>query len=102
MEFTKINDTLVSETLVIKNKTNEGNPSRSEFTVCGNNNADVCLIIHRVTLAASDHDFYSKFAYPLKRYKDKTVWQQRFAIRLSTIQEVANWLNTMQVPNEFK
>ena len=102
MEFTKINDTLVSETLVIKNRTNEGKPSKSEFTVCGKNNADVSLIIHRVTLAASDHDFYSKFAYPAKTYKNKTLWQQRFAIRLSTLREVTDWLNTMEVPNEFK
>lgn len=102
MEFKKFGDTLISETLTIKNKTNEGNPAKTEFTVCGNNNADVSLIIHRVTLASSDNDFYKQFAYPAKTYKNKTLWQQRTSIRLSTLYEVTDWLNTMIVPNEFK
>lgn len=102
MEFTKYGENLISETLVIKNRTNEGNLSKANFTVVGKNNADVCLVMHRLTLASSDHDFYKQFAYPAKRYKDKTLWLQNTAIRLSTIQEVMDWLNTMEVPNEFK
>lgn len=102
MEFTKFGENLVSERLVIRNKTNEGNPCKTEFVVVGKNNADVSLIIHRVTLAPSEHDFYAQFAYPAKTYKNKVLWQQRMAIRLSTLYEVIEWIGKMTVPNEFK
>lgn len=102
MEFTKYGENLISEKLIIRNKTNEGNPCKTEFVVVGKNNADVSLIIHRVTLADSNHDFYNQFAYPVKTYKNKTLWQQRMAIRMCTLQEIMDWLNTMEVPNEFK
>jgi len=90
-----------SETLTIRNKTNSGDLCKTQFTVCGKNNKDVALIIHRLTLAATDSEYHQAYAKHLKRYGNKSLWFQAMAIRLTTLKEVADWLNTLNLENEF-
>lgn len=86
----------------MKNGTNDGDLCKTEYTVCGKNKDDVALIIHRLVLSSPKNEYFKLFAYPLKTYKNKTLWQQQFAIRLNTLKDVVDWLNTLDLENEFK
>ena len=91
-----------SETLTIRNKTNAGELCKSQFTVCGKDSRDVALVIHRLTLSTPDSAYYKAHGSLLKTYKNKALWHQVIAIRISTLQEVNSWLSTLDLGNEFK
>lgn len=94
-KFTKTTDIFV-----IKNKTNGGDLCKTRYVVTGNSKEDVALLIFRLTLSRSES--YSRHSLPLKTFKGKTLWYQQIGIKLTTLRTVLEWLNTLDIENEFK
>lgn len=86
--------------LTMRKKTNGGELCKVRLCVFGHDKSDAALFIDKLIL--SSDETYINIARPLREYKGKTLWYQQIGIKLSTLNEIGNWLNTLDLENEFK
>lgn len=89
-----------SERLTMRKKTNGGELCKVRLSVFGHDKSDAALFIDKLILSSDEN--YINFARPLREYKGKTLWYQQMGIKLTTLNEIGDWLNTLDLENEFK
>lgn len=73
--------------------TNNGDPCKQVCSIIGRNPNNVALKIYKLVLSA-DADIYSDFI-SLREWKGQCLYLQIFAIRLTTLNEILEWLNAL-------
>ncbi len=83
---------------IIRNKTNDGDLSKQTFSLIYTDSTDIALQMVQLMLTR-DHISYrnrsSLGVVELKKFKDVFLFRRSYSIRLSTLNEMLYWLNSM-------
>jgi len=84
-----------SETFTLKTKTNDGEFCKQRFVIAGAKTMDTALLIGKWVLT-SNVKLYRKYGYKnMKNYKGKSLMYLSYGIKLSSLNEVLSWANTI-------
>jgi len=86
-----LNIAVVMSRFFIKSKTNDGEFAKQYFLAVDSDTTEPALIVRKLVFT-DNYELYSDFEL-LKRYKGKYLFQQRFSIKLSTLNTVIDALN---------
>lgn len=90
----EIKNLKVSEKLIIRSSTNDGELAKQYFTVAEADNKEPVLIIDKLILTNKNFKDYIEYGFiELKELNGYKLFIQNFSIKLKTLHEVGGWLN---------
>ncbi len=79
----------------INTKTNEGDFAKQYFIIVGKKEYDTALIIRKLVLTNHRKKYEEENYKPLKTWKNQTLFEKRFSIKLTTLNEVLKRISTI-------
>ncbi len=85
--------------MIKKGETNAGLPSKQYFEVLSHKDYEKTLVIRKLVLV-DDHDYKSVKMYDnsfliIKFFKDKILYRQNVSIKVSTLKEIFDFVNSL-------
>lgn len=88
------------KTLIIRGKTNEGNPAKQYCVLAEDKSKDFekAVIIKRLVLTEDLYSYIATQHYLLRRFKGKYLMGKSFSFKISTLSTILEWSNELNKP----